>query len=130
MQLAAPFCWVVEQFRRSFLHKFTRMLSSLKKRWKVGTKELTLILCVFAITGFTTAVLSRSATAWVGFDGSTHWSAKLLLRLAVLIFGYQVVLLLVAFLLGQFAFFWKFEKRLLQRVGLLKAAKSRSTKDR
>lgn len=96
------------------------MFSSLKKRWKVGTKALTLILCVFAITGFTTAWLSRSITGWVGFDEGTHWSAKLLLRLAILLFGYQVILLLVAFLLGQFSFFWKFEKKLLQRFGILK----------
>lgn len=99
------------------------MFSSLKKRWKVGTKKLLLILCVFAITGFTTALLSRSVTAWVGFDEDTHWSAKLLLRLGVLLFGYQAVLLLVAFLLGQFSFFWKFEKKLLQRIGILKAEK-------
>lgn len=99
------------------------MFSSLKKRWKVGTKEAALILCVFAITGFTTAWLSRSVTVWAGFDGDTQWWAKLLLRLAVLVFGYQAVLLLVAFLLGQFSFFWKFEKKLLQRIGLLKPEK-------
>lgn len=96
------------------------MFSSLMKRWKVGKKELTLILCVFAITGFTTAWLSRSVTLWAGFTAETHWSAKLFLRLAVLVFGYQAVLLLVAFLLGQFSFFWTFEKKLLQRMGLIK----------
>jgi hypothetical protein len=96
------------------------MFSSLKKRWGVGTKDLTLILCVFAITGLTTAWLSRSIMAWAGFTEQTHWSARLLLRLAVLIFGYQAILLLVAFLLGQFPFFWKFEKKLLQRIGLIK----------
>lgn len=99
------------------------MFSSLKKRWKVGTKELTLILCVFAITGFTTAWLSRSVTAWVGFDEDTHWSARLFVRLAVLVFGYQAILLLVAFLLGQFSFFWRFEKKLLQRMKILKEEK-------
>jgi hypothetical protein len=96
------------------------MFSSLKKRWKVGTKDLIVILCVFAITGCTTAWVSRSITAWAGFDESTHWSLKLLLRLAVLLFGYQAILLLVAFLLGQFSFFWRFEKKLLQRIGILK----------
>jgi hypothetical protein len=100
------------------------MFSSLMKRWKVDTKDLALILCVFAITGFTTAWLSRSITTWAGFTAETHWSAKLILRLVILLFGYQVVLLLEAFLLGQFSFFWRFEKRMLQRLGLLKTEKS------
>jgi hypothetical protein len=100
------------------------MFSSLMKRWKVGKKELALILCVFAITGFTTAWLSRSVTLWAGFTAETHWSAKLFLRLTVLVFGYQAVLLLVAFLLGQFSFFWTFEKKLLQRMGLIKEQKA------
>lgn len=100
------------------------MFSSLLKKWKVSKKEGMLILCVFAITGFTTAFVSRSITAWVGFTEATHWALKLLLRLAVLIFGYQAILLTVAFLLGQFSFFWRFEKRMLQRLGLLKQKKT------
>ena len=103
------------------------MFSSLMQRWKVGRKDLVLILCVFAITGFTTAWISKTITSWVGFTEETHWSAKLVLRLAVLVFGYQAVLLLVAFLLGQFPFFWRFEKKLLQRMGLLKQKKESST---
>ena len=96
------------------------MFSSLQKRWKVSKKELALILCVFAITGFTTAFVSRVITTWVGFTEDTHWLLKISLRLAVLIFGYQAILLTVAFLLGQFSFFWRFEKKLLQRIGLMK----------
>lgn len=103
------------------------MFSSLRKRWKVGNKDLVIVLCVFAITGFTTAWLSRSVTSWIGFDEDTHWSARLSLRLAVLVFGYQAVLLLVAFFFGQFSFFWRFEKKLLQRLGLIKAEKTSST---
>lgn len=99
------------------------MFSSLMKRWNVGKKDLLVILCVFAITGFTTAWLSKSITTWLGFGEETHWAAKLSLRLVVLIFGYQVVLLTVAFLLGQFSFFWRYEKKILQRLGLLKTRK-------
>ncbi|MDQ3279264.1 MAG: diacylglyceryl transferase [Bacteroidota bacterium] len=96
------------------------MFSSLLKRWKVSKIELVLILCVFAITGTTTAYLSKVIPGWVGFTDETHWSLKLLLRLAMLIFGYQVVLLCVAFLLGQFPFFWRFERKMLQRLRILK----------
>lgn len=100
--------------------KLALMFSSLQKRWKVSKTDLLLILCVFAITGTTTAFLSRSLPEWIGFTEETHWAPKLLLRLAMLLIGYQVILLCVAFLLGQFPFFWRFEKKLLQRLKLLK----------
>jgi formyltetrahydrofolate-dependent phosphoribosylglycinamide formyltransferase len=96
------------------------MLSALLKKWNIGKKDLVAILCVFAVTGFTTAFVSRAITGWVGFTDATDWWAKLLLRLAVLLVGYQAILLVVAFLFGQFSFFWKFEKRLLQRLRILK----------
>ncbi|HEV7332170.1 MAG TPA: DUF6787 family protein [Flavisolibacter sp.] len=86
-----------------------------------------LILCVFAITGTTTAFLSRALPGWVGFTEDTHWAPKLLLRLTVLIFGYQAILLCVAFLFGQFPFFWRFEKKMLQRLKLLKEEETTAT---
>ena len=90
------------------------------KRWKVDKKDLVLILCVFAITGTATAFISKLITGWVGFTEATHWLWKLLLRLAVLIFGYQAILLFVAFLFGQFSFFWRYEKKILTLLGILK----------
>src|SRR5687768_11638736 len=105
------------------------MLNGLMKKWNVSRRDLLVILCVFAITGTTTAYLSRVITEWAGFTDHTHWSWKLLLRLGVLIFGYQLILLIVAFLLGQFAFFWQFERKLLQRLGLIKKEKKREQTD-
>lgn len=101
------------------------MLETLMKKWKVGKKDLFLILCVFAITGTSTAYVSKVITGWAGFTETTHWGWKLLLRMAVLIFGYQLILLCVAFVLGQFSFFWQFEKKLLTRLGILKKEKIR-----
>ncbi|HZH36389.1 MAG TPA: DUF6787 family protein, partial [Flavisolibacter sp.] len=96
------------------------MLSALLKKWNIGKKDLVAILCVFAVTGFTTAFVSRAITGWVGFTDATDWWAKLLLRLAVLLVGYQAILLMVAFIFGQFPFFWNFEKKFLQRLRILK----------
>lgn len=99
------------------------MPASLQKRWKVSKTDLLLILGVFAITGTTTAFLSRALPGWLGFTVETHWTPRLLLRMAVLLFGYQAILLCVAFLFGQFPFFWRFEKKMLQRLKLLKEDK-------
>ena len=96
------------------------MLKGLMERWKVNKTDLVLILCVFAITGTATAYISKVITGWVGFTDATHWAWKTALRLVVLIFGYQAILLTVAFLFGQFSFFWRYEKKILQRLGLMK----------
>ena len=89
------------------------MLKRLQKKWGVGGSQFILILCVFAITGTSTAWITKVITAWVGFTDETFWLWRLLLRLAMLIFGYQAILLIVAFLFGQFPFFWRYEKKIL-----------------
>jgi len=106
------------------------MLEPLMKKWKVSKKDLLLILCVFAITGTTTAYVTKLITGWAGFTESTHWAWKVLLRLAVLIFGYQIILLFVAFLLGQFTFFWRYEKKLLARLGILRKEEPIKSKEK
>jgi hypothetical protein len=106
------------------------MLNALMKKWNVSKKDLFLILCVFAITGTTTAFVTKLITGWAGFTDSTHWGWKFLLRLSVLIFGYQIILLFVAFLLGQFSFFWRYEKQLLSRLGIIKKEEPIKSKER
>lgn len=96
------------------------MLRRLKDKWGVTPWQLFWILWVFAITGTTTAWITGKITAWAGFDQTTWWGWRLLLRLSILVFGYQAILLAVAALLGQFPFFWRFEKKLLQRLHIIK----------
>ncbi|HTN08621.1 phosphoribosylglycinamide formyltransferase [Agriterribacter sp.] len=94
------------------------MLKRLQQKWGVSSSQFIFILCVFAITGSSTAWITKVITAWVGFTGETFWLWKFLLRLGMLILGYQAILLLVAFLFGQFPFFWKYEKKILKRLGI------------
>ncbi|WP_336517243.1 DUF6787 family protein [Pollutibacter soli] len=94
------------------------MFKRLMSKWNVSSSQLVLILCVFAVTGTLTAWISRSITAWVGFDDETFWLWKLLLRLFILIFGYQIIILIVAFFFGQFRFFWNYEKKILRYFGI------------
>ncbi len=94
------------------------MLDNLKKRWKVSGTQLFLILCVFAITGTLTAYLSRQVTTWLEIEKYSFlfWALKLI----VLLFGYQVIILLVSIPFGQFSFFWNYEKKILKRMGIMK----------
>jgi len=88
------------------------MLNRLQQKWKVGGWQLFLILLVFAITGTATAYLTKIITALLGMNGDGFWLWKVLLRLAVLLFGYQVIILIVAFVFGQFTFFWNYEQKI------------------
>ena len=94
------------------------MLDNLKKRWKVSGTQLFLILCVFAITGTLTAYLSRQVTSWLEIERYSFlfWALKII----VLLFGYQVIILLVSIPFGQFSFFWNYEKKILKRMGIMK----------
>ena len=91
------------------------MLKKLKQHWEVNTKELILILCTFAITGTLTAWLSKKVAEWLFLDkyGFAWWASKIV----ILIFGYQVIILIVGFCFGMFSFFWKYEKKILARLG-------------
>ena len=94
------------------------MLEKLRLKWKVSHRQLMLILCVFAITGTTTAYISRSITSWLNIDGGF---AYYFTKLMVLVFGYQIIILIVSVFFGQFRFFWNYEKKILTRMRLLKA---------
>ena len=91
------------------------MFQRLKQRWKVNGLQLFLILCVFAITGTTTAYLTRQVTYWLDLTSSSAWFW--VLKVVMLVFGYQVLILLFAIPFGQFSFFWNYEKKIWRRMG-------------
>jgi phosphoribosylglycinamide formyltransferase-1 len=43
----------------------------------------------------------------------------------MLVFGYQFILMIVAFFFGQFPFFWNYEKKILRRMGVLKPGQAK-----
>lgn len=97
------------------------MFGKLKKKWKVESNlQLFLILCTFAVTGTLTAFISRQITGWIGFDEQTWWLWPFLVRTSVLLFGYQVIILIVSIFFGQFKFFWNYEKKILTWMGILR----------
>lgn len=90
------------------------MLRRLQQKWNIKGYQLWLVLLVFALGGSATAYLSRLLLA--GLPQNIFWLWKLLLRIGILIFAYPAVLLLIAFIFGQGAFFWAYEKKLLLQL--------------
>ncbi len=91
-------------------------MERLADRWGVATTRVLVILLVFACTGFTVMFLKRPLVAWVAdTDGEQPLLFSILYYLLILPF-YNVVLLIYGALLGQFRFFWDFERRFFRRI--------------
>lgn len=94
-------------------------MRKLKERWGIESNfQLTLIFIVFAITGSASAWLSKPICYWLGITKADlgFWFTPI--RLLLIFPIYQVLLVCIGFLFGQFRFFWAFEKKMLRSMGL------------
>jgi hypothetical protein len=94
-------------------------MEKLKQRWGIESNfQLTIIFIVFAITGSASALLSKPVCIWLGItiEDLGFWFTPV--RLILIFPIYQVLLVAIGFLFGQFAFFWNFEKKMLKSMGL------------
>ena len=96
------------------------IIKKLENKWIVNQKwELIRIFIVFAITGSSSVFLGRPFIKWIGlhpdkFNPILYWFLFVIISL----FLYQIILLALGWISGQFNFFWEFEKRFLKRMGL------------
>jgi hypothetical protein len=91
-------------------------IQKLQERWQVRNAfQVIVILLVFACTGFTVLFLKRPLfTYWFGSSPMPLWASVLYYILILPV--YNVFLLFYGSLLGQFRFFWDFEKRFFKRI--------------
>lgn len=87
----------------------------LARRWGVSPQRVLVILLVFICTGFTVMFLKRPIVAWAAGEGEKPLWFSIAYYVLILPF-YNVLLLAYGALLGQFHFFWAFEKRFLRRI--------------
>ena len=93
-------------------------MEKLKKRWGITSNyQLIIIFIVFAITGSTSAWISKPFCDWLGITNEDigYWFTPI--RLFLIFPIYQVLLVLIGFIFGQFKFFWAFEKKMLRSMG-------------
>ena len=106
-------------------------LQRLQTRWGISSPGQTLvILLVFALTGFSAVYVRRPIFAWLGLGPATPWYVKTGWWLITVLPAYQVLLLGWGFLLGQFSFFWEFEKRTFGRLFGYRPPRSRDSAER
>ena len=98
------------------------MIKYLKDKWNLKSNfQLVIILVVFAITGSGSLYISKPLMEFLSISSENmnvylYW----ILRFFIITVVYQFVLLLVAFVFGQFNWFWNFEKKILKKMGLIK----------
>ena len=98
------------------------MIKYLKDKWNLKSNfQLFIILIVFAITGSSSLYISKPLMEFLSVStDSMNIISYWILRFIIVTLVYQFVLLVVAFLFGQFNWFWNFEKKMLKKMGLIK----------
>ena len=94
-------------------------MRKLKKKWGITSDfQLVIILIVFSVTGSIAVWIAKPLLDFVGLDKTTlspwiFWPIRILIIFPI----YQVLIVVIGALFGQFKFFWNFEKRMLYRLG-------------
>ena len=93
-------------------------IKKLQEKW--GLKSLlqvVIVLVVFACTGFTVLFIKGPILDFISGGAERQWWMTVIYILLILPI-YNVILLCYGFLFGQFAFFWKYEQKMLKRFGI------------
>lgn len=95
------------------------LFKKLEKKWTVTHKwELIRIFIVFTLTGSSSVFIGRPIIKLMGITPTNLGVFYWFFNIALCIIFYQILLVVFGWLLGQFAFFWEFEKKMLRRFGL------------
>ena len=92
-------------------------IQRLKTKWKVESSfQVVIILIVFSVNGSLAVKIAGPVLEFFNVDRETmnsilYWTLRILIIFPI----YQVMLLVVGTLFGQFTFFWNFQKKTIGR---------------
>jgi hypothetical protein len=98
---------------------FLWCFKKLENKWVVTYRwEMIRIFIVFAVTGSTSALVGKPIMNLIGITKENlnpfvYWVLYIIIGLVF----YQILLVSLGWLFGQFKFFWEFEKKMLHRFG-------------
>jgi hypothetical protein len=96
------------------------LFKKLEKKWVLKHRwEMIRVFIVFAITGSSSVFIGRPFIETIGITKENlnpilYWVLFIIIGLIF----YQILLVTLGWLFGQFQFFWEFEKKMLKRFGL------------
>ena len=94
-------------------------MKKLKEKWGITSNFQLLIICVvFSVTGSIAVWIAKPLLDFIGLDKSAvsswiFWP----IRIAIIFPTYQILIVIIGALFGQFTFFWTLEKKMLARLG-------------
>lgn len=94
-------------------------MKRLKEKWGITSNfQIIIILLVFSITGSIAVIIAKPVLNLVGLDKQSvspwlFWPIRIFIIFPI----YQVLIVIIGALFGQFQFFWAFEKKMLARLG-------------
>ncbi|OYT11366.1 MAG: prolipoprotein diacylglyceryl transferase [Bacteroidetes bacterium 4572_114] len=94
------------------------MFKKLKNKWGITNNfQFWLIFFIFAIAGSSTLFVKRPVFNLLGIDSTTSLWIVIPVYLITITPSYFIILLFYGTILGQFKFFWEFEKKMFRRFG-------------
>ena len=83
--------------------------------------HLLIIFIVFGLSGSFSLWISSPILAALDLkDLLDNYPLYILFRALIIIPIYQLILIVIATLFGEFEYFWKFEKKILKRIKIIK----------
>lgn len=95
-------------------------MDKLKKRWGITSNwQVIIIFIVFSVTGSASLFVGKPIIKLLGINKENlstilYWTFYIFVSFIF----YQILLVLIGWIFGQFAFFWNMEKKMLKRLGL------------
>jgi hypothetical protein len=98
------------------------MIEKLVNKFKANSiRHLFIIFIIFALSGSGSLFISSPILIVLGLDKLiTFYPLYIFVRIILIIPIYQFILIIIASLFGEFDYFWKFEKKFLQRLRIIK----------
>ena len=94
-------------------------MKKIKEKWGITSNtQLIVIFIVFGITGSLSLIVTQPLLDMIGFKKGIISSWLYIPLKLILIFpAYQVILIIIGTIFGQFRFFWNIEKKMFARLG-------------
>jgi len=98
----------------------TNWKEKLKTKWKIESDfRFWKVFIGFAITGTSSAFVTKPMRAWIFEQFDLAIWQQIGVRILLVLVVYQILLLVVGAILGEFAFFYGFEKKMWLSLGKL-----------
>jgi hypothetical protein len=92
------------------------MFERFKKKWNIQNNfQFAVIMLVFSLTGSASLYVRKGAFYMLGITNETELWIRTVLYILIIFPAYNVMLLVIGFLFGQFKFALAFEKKMLSR---------------